>query len=336
MIPVLLVVFLISILIGCGETTKEAASSIKLIPQKADIVGHVDLGRILSNSDLIELYDKLPKEPDNPQTFDEAIDTAIEEMGIDPRDVDEAFLFGDTSTATGESDYFGVILIGSINIDDIINAIERDALLREDDVDFDTVDYKGYELYIDADQTAALVSLGDDMTVIGTVEPVKDVIDVQVGDEQALTGEVLDSYTSFGNVLVKAAASVSSETMEDAVNQATEFLPVPIDLSSLVNIETAELTVDEEGESINLYVELCFTDKNSAKAVKGLVTLAKAMVDMIDSFEDLPGDIEVSEESQASLSELLNMLDTEVVEDCLTISLDITFEELEALYSEQE
>jgi len=328
-IPIIIVTLVISLLIGCGGTVSESENS-ALLPQRADTVGLLELGRILDDRDITGLYDRLPKEAGDPETFDEAMDQATDESGIDPRSFKDVLFFADTSSGTGDSSYFGAIVTGSIDKDRIISAMEGSG-----EISLDTTEYKGYDIYTDTEQTSALAFLDGDTLVVGSLEAVMDVIDVKVGDEPAMSGDVADKYASLGSVLVKMAANISSDTVEDAVNQVTDLLPVPIDLSSLANIETAELTVDKENQSLNLDLVLCFTDNASAKAVKGLVTLAKAMINMFEVPEEGPGGLPIPEGSQAVLSGLLSNLDAEVVDECLTISLNMTFDEIEDLLSGQ-
>ncbi|MCJ7523339.1 MAG: hypothetical protein MUP21_14135 [Dehalococcoidia bacterium] len=328
-VPIIIVILVISLLIGCGGTVSESENS-ALLPQKADTVGLLELGRILTDRDIIDLYDKLPKEAGDPETFDEAMDQATEESGIDPRSFKDILFFADTSAGTGDSSYFGAIVTGTFDKDGIISAIEGAG-----EISLNTTEYKGYDIYGDIEQTSALAFLNDNTLVVGSLEAVMDVIDVEVGDEPALSGEVADTYASFGNILIKMASNISSDMVEDAVNQITELLPVPIDLSSLVNIDTAELTVDKENQSLNLDLVLCFTDNASAKGVKGLVTLAKAMINMFEVPEQGPGGFPIPEGSQTVLSGLLSKLEVEVIDECLTISLNMTFDEIEDLLSEQ-
>jgi hypothetical protein len=329
-IPLIIVALLVSLLVGCNGTT-ETMTSIELVPQSADIVGKINMSQILGDKDLTGLYDSLPKDSDTPQTFDDAVDMVIEEAGIDLRDFEEALIFGDTSSGTEDTNYFGAIVEGTFTKGDLIAAIEEAM-----DIELDPFDYKGYEIYTDQDQQGAIVFLNDETSVIGTVELVKDVIDVKKGDEPVLSGEVLDRYNELGDVLMKVSASIASELMEGALEDAQDFIPIPIDLSALADIETAALTLDKEEQSIAFDLELYFSDAKSAKAVKALITLATAMIDMFEIPQEGPGGIPIPQEGQELLPELLDKLDVEVVDSCLTISLHMTLSEIEDLLAEQE
>ena len=108
-IPLLIVVIFVLLLVGCNGTA-ETTTPIELVPQSADMVGKINIGQILGDNDLAGLYESMPKDSDTPQTFDEAIDMVITEAGIDLTDFDEALIFGDTSSHTGNTSYFGAIV----------------------------------------------------------------------------------------------------------------------------------------------------------------------------------------------------------------------------------
>jgi len=328
-IPLLIVVILVLLPVGCNGTA-ETITPIELVPQSADIVGRINIGQILGDNDLAGLYESMPKDSDTPQTFDEAIDMVITEAGIDLTDLKEALIFGDTSSRTENTGYFGAIVEGTRSQGDLTTAIEEAA-----DTELNSLDYKGYDIYTDQEQQLAIVFLDDETFVIGTLEPVKDVIDVKEGDEPSLSGDVLDRYNELSDVMIKVAASIAPELTEGALEGAQDFIPIPIDLSALADIETAEFTLDKEEQSIAFDLALCFSNAKSAKAVKALVTLATAMIDMFEIPQEGPGGIAIPQESQELLPELLDKLDVEVVDSCLTIGLQMTLSEIEDLLAEQ-
>jgi hypothetical protein len=329
-IPLLIVVTLVLLLVGCNGTAG-TITPIELVPQSADMVGKIKIGQILGDTDLAGLYASLPKDSDTPQTFDEVIDMVITEAGIDLTDFEEALIFGDTSSRTGNTSYFGAIVEGTCSKDDLTTAIEEAV-----DTELNSFDYKGYDIYTDQEQQLAIVFLNDKTFVIGTVELVTDVIDVKEGDKPSLSSEVLYRYNELGEVMLRVAASIAPELTEGALEDTQDFIPIPIDLSALADIETAEFTLDKEEQSIAFDLALCFSDAKSAKAVKALITLATAMIDMFEIPQEGPGGISIPQEGQELLPELLDQLDVEVVDSCLTIGLHMTLSEIEDLFAEQE
>jgi hypothetical protein len=57
---------------------------------------------------------------------------------------------------------------------------------------------------------------------------------------------------------------------------------------------------------------------------------------MPEILAEIPGGTDVSEEGLASLTELLNKLDVEISDSCLLISVMMTTDEIEQLYTEFE
>ena len=67
---------------GCSG---EVSDIIALVPQKANLVGEINLSQILSDEDFADIYDRLPKEDEDPQTLREALDAFENDSGIDHR-----------------------------------------------------------------------------------------------------------------------------------------------------------------------------------------------------------------------------------------------------------
>ncbi|MEE9400705.1 MAG: hypothetical protein V3V32_01665, partial [Dehalococcoidia bacterium] len=164
---------LVSLPLGCGgeETSATIITPAELVPQKANMIGHIDLSQIIADEDIAELYEAMPIEPGASQTLDEALDLTMEEIGLDLMDFGEGVIFGEISEATGDMDYGGIVVKGTFEESDLIASIESGT-----DEEFTTISYKGYEIYTDSDEEVGGAFLGSDAFVIGSMEAVKDVI----------------------------------------------------------------------------------------------------------------------------------------------------------------
>jgi len=332
-LSILLTTLVITLLIGCSETQDKSApvAAIEMVPQRADMVAQITLNDILDDAALESLYTRLPKDPDDPQTFEEGIAIAREQTGIDLRDLEEILIFGDTSSGTGNQSYIGAISTGTFTEDSFIADIEEST-----ENSFNSFDYKGYEMYTDEARQWAMAFLNDNTLVMGDLELVEDVIDVRVGDEPALAGDVLEKYNRLDSALVKLATNIAPEYTQDALDEAYSLLPVPIDLSAVADLETAGLTIDREEESIALDLELCFSSAQSAEDVKGFISIVRWAMQMPEILAEIPGDIDVPEEGLAFLTELLDRLEVELTDSCLLINITMTLDEIEQLYTEFE
>ena len=292
-------VLVVSLLVGCGDGG-ETVTPIELVPQKANMIGLIDLSQIISDEDIAELYD-------------EALDLAMEESGLDLRDFREGLMFGEVSEVTGDMDYSGIIVKGTFEESDLIASIESGM-----DEEFTTVSYQGYEIYTDPYEETAIAFLGSDAFVIGSMEAVKDVIEVNKGAQPAISGKLLNTYNGLGDALMKVAMIVPPGAIEEGLQEFTGELPVELPLDALANMDTVGMTLDTEEQSISLNLGLCFTDSNSAEDMEVLVSLALMMAGLMP---DIP------EEAL----ELLENLDISVSDSCLDISLEMTMSEVESL-----
>lgn len=316
---IFIVVLLVSLPLGCGgeETSTTIITPAELVPQKANMIGHIDLSQILEDEDIAALYEAMPIEPGDPQTLDEALDFAMEEIGLDLMDFGEGLIFGEISEATGDMDYFGIVVKGTFEESDLIASIES-----ERDEPFTTTNYQGYKIYTDAYEEMGMAFLGSDALVIGPMEAVKDVIDVKQGAQPAISGKLLDTYNDLADGLVKVAMLVPPGVIEEGLQEfAGELpmeLPMELPLDALTNMDTVGMTLAKEEQPMTASLKLCFTDSDSAENVG---TMINAVIVFASLIPDIP------EEAR----ELLGKLDASVSGSCLDISLEMTMSEVETL-----
>lgn len=293
-------VLVVSPLVGCGGGG-ETVTPIELVPQKANMIGLIDLSQIISDEDIAELYD-------------EALDLAMEESGLDLTDFEEGLMFGEVSEATGDMDYFGIMVKGTFEESDLIASIES-----ERDEPFTTIEYQGYEIYTDPYEEMGLAFLGSDAFVIGSMDAVKDVIEVNKGAQPAISGKLLNTYNGLGDALMKVAMIVPPGAIEEGLQEFTGELPIPLPgLDKLADMDTVGITLTKNGQSISLVSRMCFTSSDSAEAVEGLINAAMLFAGLMP---DIP------EEALESLENL----DVSVSGSCLDISLEMTMSEVESL-----
>jgi hypothetical protein len=174
------------ILTACGSAAPGATAQ-DLVPPWANFFAQVQVSQILQDSDIATLYDQTPKGPDDPQTFQELLDKAQQESGIDFRQFSAAILFGDISR---DDEYFGVIAKGQVNQEQFLSAMQE-----QSEHPFTSIDYKGRQIHVSQheEDTPALSFLGDNTLVMGTLPAVQAAIDVQEGDQPRVSGKVYDT-----------------------------------------------------------------------------------------------------------------------------------------------
>lgn len=308
-----LVVLPLIMIIGCSSGGGPS-SPIALVPDRANMVGEVNLSQILDDEDFADIYDRIPKKSEDPQTLDDALDAFKEERDIDLMWFEQGVFFGDVSEFGDNGGYFGVIVEGDFNKNDLITALEENV-----GGELDTINYKGYEIYTNANETAAIAFLSDTVFVIGGMGPVKDVIQVQEGDRKALSGEVLDIYNGLGDALIKVATVVPADQVRDRLPRRPNGFEMGF--TAFSDVEKAGLVLAKEGKTISLKLELEFTNSESAEDAENLLSFVEIFVDMIP----------IPEQGRGLVPEVFDWLEVERSDSKLTISIERTVSEIEDL-----
>ena len=318
-IVLLLMVLLlvVSPLVGCSSSSGGVTNPIGLVPKQANMVGLLDLSKILQDKDLTGIYDKVPKNATYPQTFDDALTQLKDQYNIDLNSFQEGIFFVDVSGSTDQGNYSGVIVEGTFNKSDLIAAIQSEA-----GVQLSTLKYKDYEIYTDEFEETAIAFLSNTTFVIGAMQPVKDVIDVKKGDAKALGGEVLDTYNKLGDALIKVAVAVPPGMAEGNLGQSAS--QVLGNLSAFDKVKTVGMTVSKNEDSVALNVKLCCADSDSAQSIEDSIN---GLIGFMGLIMSMSGD----QEQNQALDTLLNKVEVSRSDSCVNVSLSMTVAEIEDL-----
>lgn len=314
----LIVAFLVvSPLVGCSKSSSGAASPIGLVPEKVNMVTQADLGSILQDNNLTGMYDKFPKDASYPQTFSDAVNELKDKYNIDLKIFQEGVLFADVSTSGDSGDYSGAIVEGTFNQNDLIAAIQS-----ESETEWTTITYKNYTIYSNEVEDTAFAFVTDNIFVIGTMQPVKDVIDVKKGDASALSGEVLDTYDNLGDALIRVAMAVPPGVTEGEFGQsASEVLG---NISAFDKVKTVAITVSKNDQSVALNIKLCCADSESAQSIEDSINGLIGFMGLIASMSE-------NQEQYQTLLDLLDKVDVTRSDSCVNITLTATIAEIEDL-----
>jgi len=253
---------------GGGKETEP----LKLVPEGATLIAEIEVAGILEKVDLDSLLDAVPDEEDVPQTVDEALDLIVNFTGIDLRDISRAIIFGDPQR---EDDYVGLIVRGVFDEKDLVAAIQRAVrapLLTEI--------YKGRELHMPQDDPDSLVFtlLDQETLLLGSLDAVRQVIDVQEGDRDRAVGNVNDALNDLPRGLIRVALAVPPEALQDSGEGIEGFLGLqdlfgglPISLESFDTLEIFGFALGQDGDTLKLQARLDFADQESASTVGDLL-----------------------------------------------------------------
>lgn len=294
---------------GCSAPEIEL-TAMELVPQRANMIADIQVSRIIDDPDLKKAYADFEKEPDQPQTFDEAMQQMIDETGIDLRDIDRILVFADIA-ALEQTDYVGLIAEGDFDEEQLINNIEGQTGEK-----FTTGEYKGYKLYQEAVEEYSIVFLSDKILLAGTTKAIEDAIDVSKGIRDQASGTVIDTYNRLGDSLVKAVFEIP-EVARGALTEEPVLGEFPLSMESFADIDILGLAFDKETGTITIEITPHFLSTDSAQDARDTISGAIIM---------LRGTLEIPE-----LKELLGKIEVSLSDSWLTIVMEITQAEIEQL-----
>ncbi|MFH1087780.1 MAG: hypothetical protein V1737_04260 [Chloroflexota bacterium] len=303
-----------------------------LVPEKANLMGLVHVTRILDDKDIPDLYRALAtREPGAPPTLEAALQRMESQTGINPRDFDEAVMFGEMSSllnAGGGSNgipYAGVILKGRIGKDLVKNIVSQWGLKAK------PVAYQGYELYVSQNDAVAVAVVAEDFIAIGSSQALKEVMDVRQGAGRPISGKVYDAFRALPDGLVRLSSTVPPELLRSIPSQKPPGIPGGeltdrLYSSMYVSIRDLDLFTLVLGKDKDRFVvdtALLFNNKGSSGNLGGPL---KAAVTMGKLAPGLPKAVKI----------LLSNMSLKTEDFLLTIQLSLTPQEIvEAATSRQ-
>ena len=273
----LLVVFaiiLLASLLATGCTGRQPVPLTDPVPSTANLIASVKINEILGDPDIAQAYEDAEKDPDMPQTLDEALDEMEEETGIDLRDFDDAVVFADIEAEDG---YWGAYITGAVEEEELIEAIEQ-----EIGQELSHEEYRGYDIYVDPAGETAVCFLDDTSFLVGAVDAVEDAIDAATGYVPGLEGPVLTLYEALGDVWVRVALEPPEETVEDIQEEA------PFNTDMLGSVEAVGASLKKTGDVVAVDLRVCVSSPVFAEGLKVALAAGKTYY-QIDA--DLPDNV---------------------------------------------
>ena len=276
MLKKLLVSCLVLFLIvpGAIACTSVKASDSVLVPMTANTVVEVQLGKILSNPALQLAYEELVKvNPMWPQTANDVLNELFQKTGFDLSNISTAVFFSDIeSTSQPENAYAGLIASGTFDESKLIIKIQQQTQQT-----LTTSDYKGLTIYVGAQDKFAIVFLSQSQLAFGTPKAVQDVVDVNKGDQPALSGSIIDTLNRLGTALI-VGASVPPQSLFNQLGQKAHQQNT-LSLGFSQNIDNVGFAIDQPSLSLSVRIDAHFSNTVSVQDAKdtitGLISVAK-------------------------------------------------------------
>jgi hypothetical protein len=286
----ILLILMISTLLVPALGCQSGYKAIEFVPPNSNLIAGIQISKIIGDQDIIDIYDKMQKGTDQPQTFDEALDELFEESGIDIKDFSHALIFGDISNIE-QSEYMGFIVEGTFDEPEFIKNVEKNT-----GQEFITSDYKGHKLYYSEDEDLSFSFLNENLLLGGGTRAVKDSIDVSNGDSKPVEGQLLDTYNRYGNALISLAIIIP-EDARDTFTDDPMMDDMPISFYAFSSIDVAGFSLNKENSTLNSRIEYHFFEADSIQdasdTIGGMISTFKGMMEE-PGLKELLGNIEVS------------------------------------------
>ena len=293
----LVLVFLTTLIPGCTAPAPELVA-LEIVPQGVSLLADIQVSDIINDPDFSYAYNRMEKEADQPQTYQDALNEVVAETGI------------------------GLIAEGTFNETELISRIQAETGRR-----FVTSDYQGYTLYQEELGESVITFLSNGMLLAGTMKAVKDAVDVTKNVRQPVGGNMLDAFNRLGSSLIKAVVEVPEETRSDLIEEPVlgEF---PLSMESFADIDILGFAFYKEAGAVTIQIRPHFLSTDSAHdaedAIGGVLSLFRGTM-QIPEVKELLGKIEVSL-SDSSLTISLTATLSEIVQLMETLLSDFTDE----------
>ncbi len=314
----ILALLAVVLLFGCFG---QPAGDLNLVPDKADSYVVIKPVAILSDPDLLSSIKDSTSED-----FQGTATKVKEESGIDPYAITKITIFMNMERGSASNDqYGGIILVGQFDKQKIVSKVRENATVEEEQYGGITI----YKVIGENSDTFSKISMNNQITsfafandntaLFGTLESVKDCVDVKNGNRQPLKDASLDRAVGAvdSGAMILAAVKIPS-SVASSLSQSSGG---PFDVKSFGKATYVALSYNKLGSVMSVKLSLLFqteTDAQKAKDVlDGAVSMARGLTKSGSASEKVLGDIRTSSNG-----------------DIVSLGLDVTTENWNKLQEE--
>ena len=319
-----LVAFVSLVATACGD--ERETNPEKLIPDGANLIAHLNLNGMLASNGLVSIVSTVIQDQGGSQSLEDILEEVLRETGIDLRQFSQAAAFADTARV---QEFAGLITKGRFEELALITSI-RNAV----DGRMVSAPYKDVLIYSPEDTSDApsFSVLEEGILVVGTGEAVRAVIDVQRGDRERVSGDLVEAFNDLGGGFVRLEAAVPEDLLSENLPFFLATFPFLGDalsgegalgqlaaVAGLEELEFVGLALAQNGQIFILRANLEFGSQESAESISGLLS---GLLTLASTFSPAP-----------ELTALLEKLEVRRDDEQLSIRLEIEGPEVADLIS---
>jgi hypothetical protein len=301
---------------GCGNAYVPPPTAI--VPQNANMIVYLDSRQLDEGGPFAEFMSAMGDD----EYEDMRADLDEWEADLGGR-VEGLFGFGelawDAPDPFDDAGYRVAAMVGDFDRD-------RAASFVEDEGATD-IEHRGYRVYVDWTGTEGNVLLGNNMVVGGSLDAVKDAIDVRKGHRRRAEGDLIAMYEGLDDGWMKMVMAFSDEDRqqirqglagETAELMTPDVIPA---LEALAEIETIGMSFGGDAESIAIQFRMGFTGPEAAEAMEGLVNMFLMVVSLAPETPDFP----------AELKQVLKDIDVSMTGSVVDVTLGMSLDDFRSL-----
>jgi hypothetical protein len=310
-LSLVLVIVLLIPAAGCGS--KVDFEPLELVPDGVQMVAGIRVSEALRDW---SIYSQLDGSNQTSEQFDEAKEEFLNRTGIDLNDISEAVVFASLSenTSPEQPEYAAVIMTGNFADKELISRIEE-----KTEKELVPEEYGDFTLYLDAVGESGLVLVSNTMLILGTIDALKDCLDVAGGVKEAAGGVLMDTYNNMGEVMLRLSLIIPKKARESFAEQpAGEMMPVG--MKAFADMETLGMAAMMSPQGLTFKMNADFSVVDSAdEAAESLETMIKFFgimssdsetADMLERIKISSGNSRLSLTYDITLAELAGMMES--------------------------
>lgn len=304
-----------------GDGDSSGGAQLDSVPSDASMVGYVDAAGMVGDDSLRELanaafeaQDENSEFYEGPTSVEEWLDQIQNQSDLDPTKVrDLTFFATEGDNVPTNAEQAGAIVNTEFTIDELTTAME------DSGTEFSVESHQDTDVYTYGfDNQNALAALGDGTFAIGDTDAVYGILDVDAGDESAVSGDLRTQFENTDDGYVRFAMDVPQDQVPtDQIGQGS-----PVNTSAFNTVEYVSGSFTTSGDSVTTQVNLVSGSSDDADRINDVVDGALSLYSGVGS-DDIRETLESIEVEQDGATVSVSFSET----------VDTLTERIDALYS---